>query len=332
MNLHRSPPSHYGSQPNITELSNNEPPSEQQVTFRKRKNPHEFNPEQFNKKMDDSMASLRSNIIIDVNNSLATFRDHMSAVMQDLIEKQNVSIKELTVQVSSFSTQISDMKLECDRIKSENKQNANDVKNLKADNENLHTKLASLEKKLSDSTVTIADLSNQLSYKDQQNRMNNLEISGVPCTKSENLLNIIQTISAKIGVSLCISDIDHIHRVRRFPVTRKINDNSAQAAAQIPNIIVRFTQRQKKSDLLAAVRARRGLTTADLNIDGPARPVFVSEHLTPSNKMLYSQTRKLGRECGYAYIWIRDCRIFVRKNDASKPILISSESDLTKIK
>lgn len=84
--------------------------------------------------------------------------------------------------------------------------------------------------------------------------------------------------------------------------------------------------------MLAAIRARRGLTTADLDIDGPARPVFVNDHLAPLNKLLYGRVRKLGKELGYKYIWLNDCKIFVRKNDTSKAILISSEADLVKIK
>ncbi|XP_053622979.1 uncharacterized protein LOC128682360 [Plodia interpunctella] len=223
------------------------------------------------------------------------------------------------------------MKQSNDGIQSENNRITKEFNLLKSDNVNLNTKISVLEKKLTDSSIIIADISNQLSYKDQLCRMNNLEIAGIPYTKSENLLHIMQSISTKVGVSLSTSDIDHIHRVRRFP-SNKIPTESSLAPTQIPNIIVKFTHRQKKSEILAAVRAIRGLTTSDVDIDGPARHLFINEHLTPNNKMLYSRTRKLGRECGYSYIWIKDCKIFVRKNDVSKPILISCESDLTKIK
>ncbi|KAG7300149.1 hypothetical protein JYU34_015698, partial [Plutella xylostella] len=52
-------------------------------------------------------------------------------------------------------------------------------------------------------------------------------------------------------------------------------------------------QRKKKNDVLAAVRARRGLSTADLGLAGPSRPVFVNDHLTPSNKVLYRSAPQL---------------------------------------
>ncbi|CAB3240741.1 unnamed protein product [Arctia plantaginis] len=86
----------------------------------------------------------------------------------------------------------------------------------------------------------------------------------------------------------------------------------------------------RKRKTLMTVKARRGLTTADISLDGAARPIYLNEHLAPH--MLYSKTRKLGLERGYTYIWMKDCKIFLRKNDSSKPMLIATEEDLAKIK
>ncbi|KAL4703189.1 hypothetical protein ACJJTC_004865 [Scirpophaga incertulas] len=122
-------------------------------------------------------------------------------------------------------------------------------------------------------------------------------------------------------------------QVRRYPRHSTSKDGLPDAKSpDMSNIIVRFTQRSKKNDLLAAVRARRGLYTSDLDIDGPASVVFVNDHLAPYNKILYSQVRAMGRSKGYKYIWINDCNIFLRKNDTSKAIHISNSDDLSKVK
>lgn len=326
MNVERTPPGRFsGSHPNLTNLKSIEPLSEHQVTFRKRKNPHEFDPEEFACKLDETLAKIRENIVIDVNNSLSAFRENMTTFFHNVIETQNENIKHLTNRVSDFTSQVGDLKQTSNKLEIENKHMSNKIDLLKSDSTNLHSKVLALEKQLNDCNSTITNLSSQLCYNDQQCRMNNLEICGIPTSKSENLLNILQIIATKAGISLESCDIDHINRVRRFSSS---NGNNTQT----PNIVVKFTQRRKKCDFLAAVRARRGLTTADLDIDGPAKPVFVNEHLTSNNKYLYSQARKLGKECGFAYIWIKDCKIFVRKSDVAKAILIASESDLTKIK
>lgn len=170
--------------------------------------------------------------------------------------------------------------------------------------------------------------------KEQQGRYNNLEISGVPFHKGENLLSLLTLIASKVGFSLLPSDIDYIHRVRRYPRKnlKTSSDSTSNEDEQTQNIICRFTQRYRKNEMLAAVRARRGLTTADVGIDGAARPVFVNDHLAPHNKMLYGRARRAGHELGYKYIWLSDCKIFLRKSDTSKAILISNEDDLCKIK
>ncbi|OWR46732.1 hypothetical protein KGM_215426 [Danaus plexippus plexippus] len=46
-------------------------------------------------------------------------------------------------------------------------------------------------------------------------------------------------------------------------------------------------------------------------------PVYVSEHLSPHFKALHARTRKIARDKEYRYTWIRNGRIYVRKNDQS---------------
>lgn len=191
-----------------------------------------------------------------------------------------------------------------------------------------------LEQDLLEANNKITLLSNQITANDQNGRMNNLEITGIPYSKVENLNNILNNIAVKVGFELKSTDIDYVHRVRKFPMKTDSNseDSSPQRVYRPANIIVRFTQRQRKRDLLAAVRARRSLTTVDAGIDGAAKPVFINDHLTRFNKNLYRQVRQLGKEKNFRYIWINDSKIFVRKNETSKALLIRCELDLDKIK
>lgn len=182
-----------------------------------------------------------------------------------------------------------------------------------------------------------SDFSDQLKAKEQLGRINNVEISGIPLLKSENLNNIIYNIAKKVGFTLLPTDIDYIHRVRRFNSTRndiptKHDGSTPTDSSSIPNIIVRFSQRYRKNELLAAVRARRGLTTADAGLNGPTSSVYVSDHLAPHNKLLYKQTRILAKQKEYKYVWLSDCKILLRKNDTSRVQLISCDADLSKIK
>ncbi|KAI5637638.1 hypothetical protein NE865_09621 [Phthorimaea operculella] len=165
--------------------------------------------------------------------------------------------------------------------------------------------------------------------RDQFCRLNNVEISGIPQKHGENLMSILNSITTTVGFQLRDTDIDTIHRVRRF--TSAV-DGRQGADPRPPAIIVRFCQRRRKDELVSAVRARRSITTADAGLPGPATPVYVNEHLTAANKLLLNQARELKKDLNFTYLWVKQCKIFMRKDDNSKVYCISSNADFLKLK
>ncbi|CAH2087792.1 unnamed protein product [Euphydryas editha] len=185
--------------------------------------------------------------------------------------------------------------------------------------------VTTLQKDLKKANEMISVLKQDNNMHDQFSRLNNVEISGIPMRNGENLNSLLRDLCSVVGFSLCETDIDTVHRVRRHITNDK-------QTPRHPSIIVRFTQRRRKDQLLAAVRVRRTLTTADVGLHGPAATIYISDHLTPTNKLLLKRARELKVEKQYSYLWVRDCKILMRKNDNSKIVRISNESDLYKIK
>ena len=326
MNLQRSPPTTLtGSHPNLSVLTD-EPIS--RITQRKRRNPHDFDAEDFKREINDTLEGIRSVIKSDIASSLREFSASFTSLFQGMISQQNESIVKLTTSMECFKSQILELQTSNTKLKEENKEIINCNKELRVENTNLNTKVSVLEKSLTESNKELQMFSNQILLKEQQDRLNNLEIAGIPENKSENLINILQTIGTKVGITISQSDIDHIHRVRRFPLQNKSIDSNPSTS----NVVVKFLQRQKKNEVLAAIKSRRGLTTTDLHFDGATQPIYVNEHLSPHNKLLLGKARKLRVENNYTFIWLKDCKIFVRKNETSKPIIITCEEDLKKIK
>lgn len=193
------------------------------------------------------------------------------------------------------------------------------------------TVISKLQHDLAAANLVIATLQCDKERSEQFSRLNNLEISGVPVASGENLHTILNLVCVKVGVSLDERDVDRIHRVRRFDAAA----NSAagqQQPSRHPAIIVRFTRRVCKDRVLAAMRARRVLTSADLGLSGPTSNIYMGDHLTPANKLLLRRARELKTVLGYQYLWIRDGKILMRKSDKSKVILIAKSEDLEKLK
>lgn len=309
MSVQRSPPPSQGgllggSQPELSRIRNDD----QLITFRKRKQPEN------DTDMRQEMSEFRSELM----SFLTEFRDSQNENLQKIRDEIKLEIQS---QINAVKTVAENLSEEQTKIKKD----LVEVQGRVSSVENKILNLASLPKNLEVAHEKINKLKKDNEHIRQYSMLNNVEISGIPFSKGENLISILRSICTRVGFTLAESDIDTIHRVRRF-------QNNAQNNTRPPAIVARFTQRRRKDDFLAAVRVRRGLTTADIQIQGPAITIYVGDHLTPTNKLLLKRARELKVEFNYQYVWVRDCKIFMRKNDNSKILYIYDDSDLAKIK
>lgn len=152
---------------------------------------------------------------------------------------------------------------------------------------------------------------------EQRSRMNNIEIKGVPISQSENIFQIVSKIGEHINF---VIPKDQINYVARVPMRNdKLNKT----------IIVAVHSRYLKEDFVAAAK-KRPLFPTDLGLQGDNR-IFVNDHLTMDNKILLNKAKTLAKEKGFAYAWVKGCKIFLRKNPTSPAITIKTTSDLNKI-
>lgn len=155
----------------------------------------------------------------------------------------------------------------------------------------------------------------------QRERIQNLEIIGVPELKTENLVDVVMKLAAHAGVSLTHAHVEHAHRVQpRQPVAGR------------PRVIVaKLSSRIYKDAIISGLRRRRGVTTEDLGMPGEQRRIYVNEHLTSENKSLLRKAKETAKAKHYQFAWIKNCQIFVRKSETSPAHLIRSEDDLRKM-
>ncbi|KAL4703123.1 hypothetical protein ACJJTC_000182 [Scirpophaga incertulas] len=156
---------------------------------------------------------------------------------------------------------------------------------------------------------------------EQRARLNNLEIFGVPERKSEDLLLITSQIASAVGVTITAQDVEF---ATRLP-TRAKNSGLPKT------VIIKFKTVQLRDSLLSAARKKRGLTTADINIPGDVRSIYVNEHLTPRNKTLLKLTRAKCKELGFQNVWTRNTKIYVRKHVKSPAIRIFNFEQIDKL-
>lgn len=174
---------------------------------------------------------------------------------------------------------------------------------------------------------TIKSLCGRLNQVEQHARASNIEIQCVPESKNENLVSIIKQLSTVVSCTIDDEKILHCSRA----VKSKCSKQRPRA------IVVQFTSPLIRDNFLAAVTRYNKLHPEDklnsshLKIAGDKKPIYVMEHLSPANKALHSAARQLSKEKNYKYVWIKNGRIYIRRNEYSDYTIIKDMSCLEKI-
>lgn len=175
---------------------------------------------------------------------------------------------------------------------------------------------------------TIADLKIDLNDRDQELLCNDIEIAGLPEEKNENCCHTALTVAQKLGVHIEEGDLVSAERVG--PIRR--TQSSEEVAGRPRPLVLRLTRRALRDRLLAAARVRRGTTTpAGIASGSTARPFYVNERLTPTNRQLFYKARAETSRLEWKYVWTREGKIYVRKGDGEPRFRLRSEADLAKI-
>lgn len=250
----------------------------------------------------------------------------------------NSSIGDIRTEISSVRAEFNDVKNSITDLKKKNSELESDLKDVIKSMEYTSSQQDTLEasmKKFQESIKTtdtfeseintlrtsVSDLKLELNTQQQRNLLCNLEISGLPESTSEDLGNIAINLAKYAGVTLTREDIDHINRVQ----PRQRNPGRPR------NVVMKLRSRILKDNILAGIRKNRGVTTLDISMPGDTRRIFINEHLTVDNKILYKQCREAAKSKYYQYVWTKNCRIFMRKNETSPMTLIKQEQDLKKL-
>lgn len=181
------------------------------------------------------------------------------------------------------------------------------------DHKNTSIMVKSLEDENQAMRITISNLSSQIEEMEQRARSSNVEIQCVPESKNENLTNIVNKLSTVVGCDIPQNSIVKCIR------TAKHNRSSLRPRA----IVVQFASQNTKDALLAAcskfnkTNPNNKLNAAHLQIENKPTPIYVSEHLSPANKALHAAARLKSKEKNYKYCWVRNGKIYIRKNDNS---------------
>jgi Baculovirus FP protein len=244
---------------------------------------------------------------------LKTLRKEIAEMLDSKISSELQGIKDQLLELKPLEASINFISEVQEDIKQQLSLNTVAIKNLQTDNMNIKSNLNTIQLKLREI--------------DQQNRSKNIEIQMLPEQRNENLSIVFKKLCDVVSYPITTNGIISCHRVP------KINNASSRPR----NIVITMLDTNIKDDLLSAVRRYNKnkpndkLNAALLGVSPTASPVYVCEHLSPDNKELHAATRSFSKEQNYKFVWIRNGRIFTRKNESSPPIHIKNREVLASL-
>lgn len=182
-----------------------------------------------------------------------------------------------------------------------------------------------LEVERKENLAYISELEQKLDKMEQSSRSACIEIRNIPSNKSESkaaLLNTVVGVANLLSINIQQRDVKDLFRIK----TKDPTNNP---------IIVDFTSVLLKEELLTKFRKHNKnsfrITTEHLKLDGPAKPIFVSENLSAKNKRLFFLARDAAKSNNFQYCWVSHGKIFVREKDGKPHLLVNNEADLARI-
>lgn len=240
------------------------------------------------------------------------------------LDKIQEQVNKIVFQLSSLPTLVADVKAIKDELNclKDSVEMAHHLIN------NFSEKVKNLEKRIVDVELVAGEvpslrsevgrLTQEMHIRDQWNRANNVEIRGIPYKKNENLYDIVEKIGSVSGQTVSKKDINYLARIP----TRTPNVDKP--------IVVAFNCRYVKEEFIASTRKTKQFNLSHLGFSSMTN-FYVNDHLTSANKLLLSKAKKLAKENNFQYIWVKHCKIMVKKSDTSPTFFIKCENDLSKI-
>lgn len=235
--------------------------------------------------------------VSDSNNALNTIVNQQTLDIKDFV---STKLEEFKKYLEFNNSLIQDLKVAVDNLQITN------IK-LQEQSQELVKENVEMKKEIKDLKLEVIELK-------QYSRRTNIEITNIPETPDEDISQLL----AKIGeISDCnLSENTVIaHRIPSYNKDRP------------KPIVVQLTSKPVKDILLKKLKDRK-IKSSEISPRFKEFPVYFNEHLAPELKKLFYQARKFKTDNEFTYCWVRDGKIFLRKDQSSKIFRIKSEEDL----
>lgn len=183
------------------------------------------------------------------------------------------------------------------------------------------------EEKIADRNYINLLVKAKIEQLDRNLNSSKLEVRNVPKKtgeSKEDLVKMVMQLGSSVNIPIQAIEVRDVYRIN----TKK--EGNQPVIAELTTVLLR----DKIIDSVKTYNKKYPTTkfnTTNLKIEGPLKPIFVSESLTTQVKKLFFLTREFAKRKNYRYCWTSRGKIYIRRTDGTPHIRINNESDLESV-
>lgn len=128
----------------------------------------------------------------------------------------------------------------------------------------------------------------------------------------------IKKVGSALGINITDDMVDACHRLGS-----KREDGKARG------IVVKFTRRVVKEDLLPKRTTKRNLNTTHIGErNSPGEVIYINESLTKGRRELHEEVYAFKKKKGFSSMGVRNGKILVRPTKGARVIAVTTTEDL----
>lgn len=242
---------------------------------------------------------------------------HRNATKQVNVQSNNNTIANKTEQIKQ--SQQEQVNIDGDRNTKEITMQMlyEEIINLKKVNSNFLATIGQLKEENEKLSERVCKLESVLNWREQQLLSSAVDISGVPALTNENANECAkQILGTALSLSLSPGEITKCF-VKKFKKTNVLR--------------IHFASSEVKNKVMTQKRKAKGKLTAKLFSDDHKNNIFINDSLTGYNRALLAVARKTKEAKSYKYLWVKNGRILLKKEDDGEVVLLKTFDDLSKV-
>lgn len=204
------------------------------------------------------------------------------------------------------------------------------TQNQKILNENIQLKnLLSLSNKTNEKyEKKISYLEGEIDIIKQEKLASNIIVAGLPNLSTDDVTSTIHTIFKTIGAKVTERDVKNITKIS----TNTVKDNNSSIQENL--YLLELNTIKAKQEIIDKKKLNYSkLFTHSIGLNNTNNhQIYIRDHLTSYKLQLYRSAKFVKDKYKFKYLWVKEGRIFLRKEDKSKVYPINTEGSLEELK